>query len=164
MANLTMAYIAASARAGDSPESKQKSDAQRAWLIDCIRDVWNGFAEGFDAQWKDVTASAAKARPETEGSSSSRRSLIWDEVKVQMPDSVREQFIHEVWEDTIGFFGCFTIRRIVGVAHIQDFESIEDVKLRAACERKALQLAMDMLLGKEELRNIDELVTAIKQL
>jgi 5-methylthioribose kinase len=39
------------------------------------------------------------------------------------------------------------IRRLVGVAHVADFESIEDADARAACERRALRFARECLCG-----------------
>ncbi len=172
MANLALAYIAAEGHRLDEKTLRE----QRAWLLDCVRDIWKGFSEGFCGQWEERTAAAEAAadanpagRPvdtaNPAGSSSStnpgRRSLVWDEVKVRVPASVRAEFIGDVWKDTLGFFGCFIIRRILGVAHVQDFDCIEDVEVRARLERKALGLALDVQLG-EELETIDELIDAIR--
>jgi len=37
-------------------------------------------------------------------------------------------------------------RRIVGVAHVEDFESITDASKRAECERRALEMAKLLLI------------------
>ena len=38
------------------------------------------------------------------------------------------------------------IRRILGLAHVEDLESIADPDLRAICERKALKLARTLMV------------------
>ena len=35
-----------------------------------------------------------------------------------------------LWKDTLGFMGCEMIRRIVGIAHVEDLESIPDQERR----------------------------------
>ncbi|GAY66595.1 hypothetical protein CUMW_250020 [Citrus unshiu] len=55
----------------------------------------------------------------------------------------------DLFHDTLGF-GAAKMIRIVGVAHVEDFESIKHDSKRAACERQALELAKLLL---EERRN-----------
>jgi 5-methylthioribose kinase len=38
--------------------------------------------------------------------------------------------MHEVWEDCVGFMGAVIIRRIVGIAHVADLETIADADVR----------------------------------
>ncbi|XVF02423.1 hypothetical protein REPUB_Repub04eG0174400 [Reevesia pubescens] len=42
------------------------------------------------------------------------------------------------------------IRRIVGVAHVEDFESIKEASIRANCERWALESAKTLLKKRRE--------------
>jgi 5-methylthioribose kinase len=37
----------------------------------------------------------------------------------------------QVKKDTLGFMGCEMIRRVVGIAHVEDLESIADATVRA---------------------------------
>jgi 5-methylthioribose kinase len=39
------------------------------------------------------------------------------------------------------------IRRIIGIAHVEDLESINDTVLRARCETNALTFARDILVN-----------------
>lgn len=55
------------------------------------------------------------------------------------------------------------IRRIVGVAHVEDFESIKDDKERAVCERKALEFGKMLLKERRKFKCIGEVVSAIQQ-
>lgn len=69
-----------------------------------------------------------------------------------------------VQSSVIIFFQIILIdRRIVGVAHVEDFESISDAKKRAICERRALELAKLLLKERRKFHAIDQIVTAIQQ-
>ncbi|HTW29147.1 MAG TPA: hypothetical protein VME92_18620, partial [Acetobacteraceae bacterium] len=61
----------------------------------------------------------------------------------------RVAFVDSVWTDTVGFAAMKMIRRILGFAHVLDFESIADPAVRAACETRALGFARRMLLEPE---------------
>ena len=52
-----------------------------------------------------------------------------------------------LFEDTLGFAGAKMIRRILGLAHVEDLELIADPERRAQCEAKALRLARELVLG-----------------
>lgn len=54
-------------------------------------------------------------------------------------------------------------RRIVGVAHVEDFESITDAAKRASCERRALDLAKMLLKERRKFEGIAEIISAIRQ-
>jgi 5-methylthioribose kinase len=45
-------------------------------------------------------------------------------------------------------------RRILGLAHVEDMESIEDLDCRARCERRALNLARQLMLGRSSINSI----------
>ena len=54
-------------------------------------------------------------------------------------------------------------RRILGVAHVEDFESIADAAKRATCERRALNLAKMLLKERRKFDGIAEIISAIRQ-
>jgi len=51
----------------------------------------------------------------------------------------------------------------VGVAHVEDFISIEEDKRRAICERSALEFAKMLLKERRKFKSIGEVVSAIQQ-
>ena len=55
-------------------------------------------------------------------------------------------------------------RRIVGVAHVEDFESITDASRRADCERRALEVAKLLLKERRKFYAITEVILAIHKL
>ena len=48
----------------------------------------------------------------------------------------------------MGFAGIEIHRRILGLAHNADFETIEDTALRAACEAKALKFGRHLAVNR----------------
>ena len=56
-------------------------------------------------------------------------------------------YMRRLFEDALGFAGAAMIRRTLGLAHNIDLETIEDPDLRAACERRNLRLARELLVG-----------------
>ena len=54
-------------------------------------------------------------------------------------------------------------RRIVGVAHVEDFESITDPGCRADCERRALDFAKMLLKERRKFQGIADVISAIQK-
>jgi 5-methylthioribose kinase len=65
--------------------------------------------------------------------------------------------LEQIWHDALGFAGCEMIRRIIGLAHVADFEAIIDPDRRAACERRAVLLARELLLQRSRCLGISQL-------
>lgn len=66
---------------------------------------------------------------------------LWD-----VPSLSYEEKISEVWLDTLRLAGVEIIRRTIGLAHVADFESIQDRTKKTAAEKKALEFAKKLLL------------------
>ena len=58
----------------------------------------------------------------------------------------QEQYLWSVWKDTLGFTGCKMIRRIIGIAHVEDLESISDLATRSIAEKRAILFAKELIL------------------
>jgi 5-methylthioribose kinase len=57
-------------------------------------------------------------------------------------------------QDSIGFTGAKMARRILGLAHVEDMESIKNTDVRARCERRALILARQLMAGRSSISSI----------
>ena len=57
------------------------------------------------------------------------------------------------------FGGC---RRIVGIAHVEDLESIKDRAVKVACERKALNFAKTLLKERHDFPTMAAVVAALR--
>ena len=55
-----------------------------------------------------------------------------------------------------------SIRRIVGIAHVDDLESITDPEIRAQCEKSVIELAKELLVNREKYGSIQEVTEAAK--
>ena len=60
----------------------------------------------------------------------------------------------------LGFAGCKMARRIVGVAHVADFETITDIDVRARCERRALRFGRRLLVEAASFTSIEAVTAA----
>jgi 5-methylthioribose kinase len=60
-------------------------------------------------------------------------------------DKFKNIFIEKIIKEAIGFAGCKMARRILGIAHVLEVESIEDELERADVERVVLKIARDMV-------------------
>ena len=57
---------------------------------------------------------------------------------------------------------CSVCRRIVGIAHVEDLESIKDASRRAECERAALHCAKTILKGRRQFETIEQVIEHIQ--
>lgn len=135
IANLLLAYLAADGLTKTDGIDRTK---QKLWLLDTVEHVWNGFQKSFISLWEEDAA-------EQEGICAPN---------VLSPDSqgakvIQSEFFSSLWSDMLGFAGCVLIRRIVGVAHVADMETIKDPGQRATCERKALSLGVKFLKERQ---------------
>lgn len=151
IANLLMTYFAAD---GLSRQDGQDRTHQKAWLLSIIESIWKGFKEEFISQWNDAIDSP------TEGLC---HKLVFSSTKDKGAlQALQRDFFRELWTEIVGFAGCVIIRRIIGVAHVADFETIANADDRAACETRALTLAQKLLLDRECLtfRDISDITQA----
>ena len=145
LANLLLAYFATDGL----EEEAGGRDGQRAWLLETSRGVWDGFAAKLKARWTASAAASASA------SAASEAALALHQ----------DGFVASVWADALGFAGAKMIRRIVGIAHVEDLEAIADLPKRAGCERRALKLARRMVVeAAGGFRGPGELVAAAEAL
>jgi 5-methylthioribose kinase len=61
----------------------------------------------------------------------------------------------------LGFGACKMIRRILGFAHVIDFECIQDAALRADCEAGALTMAHLLLTRPDQFHSVEDVIDAV---
>jgi 5-methylthioribose kinase len=67
-----------------------------------------------------------------------------------------------IFTDSVGFAGAKMVRRILGLAHVEDLESIEDSKIRSASEIRALHLARSLMLDRASIGDVKGLRARIE--
>jgi 5-methylthioribose kinase len=134
------------------PQKGQDPTPVRTWHLQCVEEIWGGFAQKFDALWKAHVESQ-------EGH------LYWDYPQGEAHfQAQRERFLHHVLVDTLGFAACKMMRRILGLAKVADIADIADLKARAEIERKVLTLGKELVVNRGRFENIQEVTTMARNL
>ncbi len=142
-ANFLMAYLAQPGHAARAGERNEYG----FYLLDQLTAVWTTFASEFSRLWCDP-------------SSRTDAGLCNPRLIVDSPPFCAQALasrLEQIWDDALGFAGCEIIRRIVGLAHVADFEAIIDPDRRAACEGRAILLARRLLMERTKCRSLSEL-------
>ncbi|XP_059313966.1 methylthioribose kinase [Lycium ferocissimum] len=145
--NLILAYFSQDGHADQANDRK----SYKVWILKTITETWNLFHKKFLALWDE----------NKDGPGDAYLPEIYNNTELQQ--LVKQKYMKELFEDTLGFGAAKMIRRIVGVAHVEDFESIKEVPKRADCERQALNCAKKLLKERRNFKSIDEVVSAIEQ-
>jgi 5-methylthioribose kinase len=134
IANLLMGYF--------SKEDK--------WLIEQTEQVWTLFEAKFLDLWR-----------------TNHTGDLWP-VKAygidQSHSIFQQRYMSRLFQDATGYAGAEIARRILGLAHTEELESIANPDQRADCEQKALTLAGHLLTDRESYSTIYEITTHAKQL
>ena len=87
------------------------------------------------------------------------RSLFEDQGDRLGAEQALDHVLHDIWADMLGFAGVEIHRRILGLAHNADFETIADEDLRARCETKALKFGRHICVNRHRIHSLDEVNT-----
>lgn len=140
LANFWMAYFSQ-----DGHEAAGSRDSMRTYLLGVVRETWAVFRAEFSNLW----------RTERNGMLY-HRSLYEDRGDTIGSEQALGAVLQSIWHDMLGFAGIEIHRRILGLAHNADFETIEDEALRAACEAPALRFGRQIVVARHALHSIDE--------
>lgn len=140
LANFWMAYFA---QAGHERDGGR--DAMRAYLLDVIVETWSVFRAEFSHLWRTERTGMLY-----------HRSLFEDQGDVFGAEQALDHVLHQLWVDMLGFAGIEIHRRILGLAHNADFETIADEDLRAVCEARALKFGRHIVVNRARMHSLDE--------
>ena len=79
-------------------------------------------------------------------------------------DAEMAQLLQEVFSDTLGYCGCEMIRRIFGIAHVEDLEMIGDADKRASCEQKCVELGRKLIMERNKYTSVADVIADVKLL
>ena len=145
--NLLIAYYA---QEGHEPKPFSRN-AYRHWILMQVEQVWRLFHKRFVELW-DKSKSGDAYMPE----------LFQEPAGAAAFADEKQRFMRTLFVDTISFAGIKMIRRILGLAHTEDLESIENPALRARCEIKALKLARRLVIDAERLNGMSDVISAAR--
>lgn len=136
IANLLLNYAAQEGHATD----RQERDSYQTYLLDTVKDVWNVFEAEFRTLWAEKAVEPSAAIP-----------------------GYVDDYVRRLLHDTAGYAGCKAMRRIIGLAHVWDIESIEDPAVRAQSEKLALAIGRQLVLKRKSISSIDDLILLVRR-
>ena len=129
-------------------EQNGKRDAMRAYLLEVTAETWAVFRTEFSHLWRTERTGMLY-----------QKSLFEDQGDLLGAEQARDHVLHSIWTDLLGFAGIEVHRRILGLAHNADFETIADEDMRARCEAKALKFGRHLAVNRRQIHSIDEVNT-----
>ncbi len=140
LSNFWMSYFSQSGH-----EDGRSRAAQRDYIVDVVGTIWETFRAEFSRLFEEERAGMLypKSLYEDQGDRMGARQAL-------------DAILHDIFTDMLGFAGVEMHRRILGLAHNADFETIEDERLRAACETPALILGRQLVVNRHRIASIDE--------
>lgn len=146
--NYLMAYHATSAHISDATACAAYQD----WILQTIDETWTAFCDEFSQLWHAERTGILYPK-----------SLYEDQGHFMASNLALEQFLDEIFEDLLGFAGIEMHRRILGLAHIAEFEVIEDQDKRAPLETRSLKLGQALVMNRHRLRGMDRVIAMARQ-
>jgi 5-methylthioribose kinase len=141
--NYLMAYQAIGAHLPD-PDRRAR---YQGWILATVRDTWMAFEAEFARLWRGERRGILYPR-----------SLYEDQGQEAASESALREVMDEIFADLAGFAGIEMHRRILGLAHVAELESIRDPDIRAPIEERCLRLGRDLVLRRRALSGIDEVI------
>lgn len=130
LGNLALSYAAQEYHAKDEQTRKE----YRVWLADLVKETWQIFETEFLTLW------------ENEGNGDWPSPLF------------RKKYMHELLQETLGFGAAEMLRRLIGMAHVHDFWTIEDPEMRAISESIGINIAVSWLKNRHRATSIQDAV------
>lgn len=127
-------------------EAEGSRDAMRAYLLGVVVETWSVFRAEFAHLWRTERTGMLY-----------HKSLFEDQGDSFGSEQALDRFLHSVWVDMLGFAGVEIHRRILGLAHNADFETIENEDLRATCEARALKFGRHLAVNRHRIHSLDEI-------
>jgi 5-methylthioribose kinase len=133
--------------------AQDSRSAYRLWILEQATTFWQSFRTGFLASWAENAH--GDALPTSMFTGAGETSTL---------EAARSAFLDGLFADMLGFGACKMIRRIVGFAHVIDFDWIKDLDQRARCEAGALALARTLLSHPEQFRSMQDVIDAVPRM
>jgi 5-methylthioribose kinase len=155
LANLLLAYFA---QEGLEKQTESDRASNKTWLLECVVNTWCVFETRFEELWdsQGVGEGTSGITPASVyGTDDSRQAL----------KAAQSKYLRDVLADSLGFAGAKMTRRVVGIAHVADLESITDQDVKAQCERAALKCGRRLImeafkLSIQDVKNVAESLRA----
>ena len=141
LANFWTSYFSQSGH-----EAAGSRDGMRVYLLNVIVEIWDTFRTEFARLWHTERTGILY-----------QRSLFEDQGDHLASEQALNLVLQGIWLDMLGFAGVEMHRRILGLAHNAEFETIESHDVRARCETKALKLGRHLAVNRHHIHSLAEI-------
>ncbi|PYI57185.1 S-methyl-5-thioribose kinase [Paenibacillus flagellatus] len=131
LANLLLNFAG---QEGWSPDANSRA-AYRDYLLRTAKDVWTTFEAEFRALWNAHNVD-----------------------RISGTRGFQDVYVEQLLQDTIGYAGCKMVRRVVGLAHVADIDTIPDAGAKERAQRLALAIGKSLIMRNRQATSIDELI------
>ncbi|WP_088102368.1 S-methyl-5-thioribose kinase [Halalkalibacter urbisdiaboli] len=136
IANILLNFVA---QAGHI-EDENELTTFRSYLLSVIEETWTVFESEFKILWENESV----------------------EVFHKVPNYV-DDVLATIWEDALGFAGCKMIRRIIGLAHVADIDSIVSDSARLSAQQTAIKMGRALIVKRTKLKTLNDLLNIVKE-
>lgn len=128
--NLFLNYAAHEVR---TPDPDQRADF-RSYLTQTVIDLWYVFVREFQRH-------------------------VWDHVDtINMPQGYQDNYMLRLLQDSAGLGACKMMRRVIGLAGVEDIRGITDADDKSIAASLALNIGQALIMNRDQLCTIEELV------
>jgi 5-methylthioribose kinase len=128
--NLFLNYAAHEVR---TPDPAQRADF-REYLTTTVIDLWTVFVREFQRH-------------------------VWDHVDtINMPKGYQDNYMVRLLQDSAGLGACKMMRRVIGLAGVEDIRGIEDPDDKAIAGSLGLNIGQALIKNREQMQSIEDLV------
>jgi 5-methylthioribose kinase len=129
IANLLLSYASHEVRTAD-PDKRAEF---RKYLTSSILRLWHVFVHEFQPIWNQADS-------------------------INMPRGYQQHYMLNILQDAAGMGACKMMRRIIGLAGVEDIRGIQNVDERSVAASLALNMAITLIKERRDIRTIEELV------
>ena len=149
LANFLMAYFAQPGHA----EAPGARDKYGEWILGVVDEIWATFVTEFTHLWRtERTGMLYQA------------SLFEDQGHWLGAEQARIERLAMIWSDMLGFCGIEMHRRTLSLAHIAEWDTIEDEGLRARCEARGLMLGRALVVNRGNFTSMAEVLDLARRI
>jgi 5-methylthioribose kinase len=127
--NLFLNYAAHEVRTSDSDA---RADF-RQYLTETVIQLWKVFEREFQYIWNQVDT-------------------------INMPPGYQQDYMRRLLQDSAGMAACKMMRRVIGLAGVEDIRGIENVEDRSVAASLALNIARTLIMQRRDFKTIEALV------
>lgn len=131
-ANIFLNYAAQEVRMADEAA---RAD-YRAYLKSVVIDTWHVFVREFQPVWDNVDP-------------------------IDMPKGYQENYMLRLLQDAAGLGACKMMRRVIGLAGVEDIRGIADTEHKSIAASLALNMGRAMLMNRETFTTVEQLVERV---